>query len=142
MRKLIVVIVILLLVGCVQIAYAEIQTEDEGAETLGVEFLKSKENLVIDATGKGTFSSQITFMDSTDVDRVKVSITVTKSSSGAVVYSISDKLMTASSGGKYTFSDNFRVSSKGTYKMQVYYKCYDGSKLLEAVIANPKTVTY
>lgn len=96
----------------------------------------------INANGEADVAGELFVNDSSKVDKVTASYKIVKVGTSEVVCSRTIVMSYSSLAKMFTFSDSQQLKTRGKYRLEVAYKCYSGSKLLETVKAEPVVKTY
>lgn len=95
----------------------------------------------IDDEGGARYSITVSPLNLDPPDKVIATVTIT-GPDGGKIYRTVTTLSYSIVSNKFTGSDSFKVGEKGRYEMQVTFKCYGGSTLIETITATPKTASY
>ena len=134
MRKVISVLLVLtLIVSAVGVSYA--------ATPRYVSINNYSTGFSINEDGLATYKVNALPKGGTAMDRVTATIKILNAS-GTAVYNQTKTLTYSAVSGLFSDSGTHQLSSRGQYRLQVTFKCYDGTTLLETIPANVKTASW
>lgn len=132
-RMISMLMVLMLVVSAVSMCYA--------ATPRFVSLTSYSTNFSIDGTGQATYAVSADPKDDSVLDKVTATIKITNAS-GSCVYNQTKTLTYSVVTGCFTGGGIYKLSSRGQYRMQVTFKCYDGTTLLESVSADARFATW
>lgn len=126
----------------IAVAYAAEVGTGEEIRPLYEETAVFSANFDIDSAGTAEVSGTLKLLDTSSADKVCAVVKITNVTTGKVVYNKTITLEYSKTQKRYLLSESVKLSAKGTHRMNLTYKCYDGSKLLETVQATSVLKTY
>ena len=98
-------------------------------------------NFSIDENGLATYAVTAAPKSISLLDKVTATVKITNAS-GSIIYNQTKNLTYSVVGGRFTGGDTCKLSTRGQYRMQVTFKCYDGATLLETIPADVRIASW
>lgn len=90
-------------------------------------------NFDIDSNGNAEVKGNLKLLGTSTVDKVSAVVKITNTTTGKVPYNKTITMTYSKTQKKYVLDENYRLQEKGTHRMNLTYKCYAGSTLLESI---------
>ena len=87
----------------------------------------------IDSNGIAEIKGSLVPLETSATDKVSAVVKITNTTTGKVPYNKTITMTYSKTQKKYVLDENYRLQEKGTHRMNLTYKCYAGSTLLESI---------
>ena len=87
----------------------------------------------IDSNGIAEIKGSLVPLETSVTDKVCAVVKITNTTTGKVPYNKTITMTYSKTQKKYVLDENYRLQEKGTHRMNLTYKCYAGSTLLESI---------
>ena len=104
-----------------------------GIKPLYAETASYYANFDIDSNGNAEVKGNLKLLGTPTVDKVSAVIKITNTTTEKVPYNKTITMTYSKTQKKYVLDENYRLQEKGTHRMNLTYKCYAGSTLLESI---------
>lgn len=99
-------------------------------------------NFSIDENGMATYRVSATPKTTIAPNRVTATVKIEKVSDRTTVYNRTKTLAFSEVTRSFTGTDDYQLNQSGQYEMQVTFKCYNGSELLETISMDSRYASY
>ncbi|MDO4396284.1 MAG: hypothetical protein Q4E84_08230 [Clostridia bacterium] len=96
----------------------------------------------IDSNGNAEIKGNLKLLGSSAADKVSAVVKITNTTTGKVVYNKTITMTYSKETKRYKLNEKCQLTSKGKYCLNITYKCYDGSRLLESIQVPAKLKSY
>lgn len=142
-KKLITIMLVLVIIFTnTVISYGAEQNDSSEIRPLYEETTSYMASFVIESNGIAFMDGNLKLKASSDADRVCAYVKITNTATGIIAYNKTVDMKYSSIQKKYVLAEEYQLSTKGRYKMDLPYKCYDASTLLETINVQPIIRTY
>ena len=94
------------------------------------------ETFTISSGGMASMKGRLEPMDDTEVDQVKITLTL-EDGAGTVVYNKTYDATWSNVSKSYSTTKNYQLGKAGRYTFRATYKCYKNGSLLETIKCDP-----
>ena len=96
----------------------------------------------IDSNGNMEIRGTLESLKLSATSQVCAVVKITNVTTGEVVYNKTITMTYSKRYKKYNLNEGDKLTTKGTYQMNLTYKCYDGNRLLESIQVPSKLTAY
>lgn len=100
------------------------------------------ETLIISSNGVATMRGEVVPKNSTVYDKVNIEFELIKVGQTNSVYTGGTTVRYDSNHNLFYWEKNMNLSSRGTYQLEVTYKCYKNNSLVETIYGSSYLTTY
>ncbi len=96
----------------------------------------------IDSNGVAEINGSLMPLESSATDKVCAVVKITNMTTGKVPYNKTITMTYFKELKRYKLNENYQLTTKGKHCLNLTYKCYDGSRLLESIQVPSKLKAY